>query len=161
MRRDAARRKGQRRIIVAAVSVLATLAVTATAGRADRMAAPAHAGWKTECGACHVPYPPRLLPARSWRAIMGGLDRHFGADASLDPAVAADITAFLDRHAGRDPGGATALRITDASWFPRKHRKIPAAVWARPAVKGPANCAACHPAADQGQYDDDTVTVPR
>jgi diheme cytochrome c len=34
-------------------------------------------------------------------------------------------------------------------------------VWARPAVKSPANCSACHPGADSGHYDDDTVTVPR
>ena len=26
------------------------------------------AAWKKECGACHLPYPPQLLPARSWRA---------------------------------------------------------------------------------------------
>ena len=45
--------------------------------------------WKTECGSCHLAYPPELLPASSWRRIMAGLDRHFGADASLDAASAA------------------------------------------------------------------------
>ena len=29
--------------------------------------------WKSECGACHFAYPPRFLPAESWRAIMTGL----------------------------------------------------------------------------------------
>ena len=47
-----------------------------------------------------LPYPPSLLPARSWRAIMGRLDQHFGADASLDPKAVADLTAFLHQHAG-------------------------------------------------------------
>jgi hypothetical protein len=92
---------------------------------------------------------------------MQGLDRHFGVDASLEPGIAAEIAAFLEREAGRDRGGAAELRITETPWFARKHRKIPAAVWAAPTVKSAANCQACHPAADVGQYDDDTVRVPR
>jgi hypothetical protein len=31
------------------------------------------AGWHSECGSCHVAYPPRLLEAASWRTIMQGL----------------------------------------------------------------------------------------
>ncbi len=41
---------------------------------------------KQESPACHTAYPPGLLPAASWRRIMGGLDRHYGSDASLEPA---------------------------------------------------------------------------
>ena len=55
--------------------------------------------WTTECGACHVAYPPGLLPERSWRAVMDGLDRHFGADASLDAATRKTITEFLAANA--------------------------------------------------------------
>ena len=58
--------------------------------------------WKTECGACHVAYPPQLLPPSSWKAVMAGLDRHFGTDASLDAATATEITAFLEKNAGRE-----------------------------------------------------------
>jgi nitrate/TMAO reductase-like tetraheme cytochrome c subunit len=90
-----------------------------------------------------------------------GLDKHFGTDASLDPAAAAEIAAFLERHAGRDRGATTSLRITDTPWFQRKHRKISDTVWARPAIKSPANCAACHARAERGDYDDDTVRIPR
>jgi hypothetical protein len=154
--------RGWPRIIAGALATLAALAVTAAAGRADRAAAPPHPAWKVECGTCHLAYPPALLPARSWRAIMGGLDRHFGTDASLDPAAAAEVAAFLERPAGRDAGGAAPIqRITETPWFRREHRKIPAAVWARPAVKSAANCAACHPGAERGQFDDDTAVVPR
>lgn len=31
--------------------------------------------WQTECGSCHVAFPPRLLPAESWRAMMSGEER--------------------------------------------------------------------------------------
>jgi hypothetical protein len=92
---------------------------------------------------------------------MGGLDKHFGTDASLDSTTTAEIATFLQTNAGRDRGLTTSLRITDSPWFSRKHRKIPGTVWTRPAVKTPANCSACHSGADRGQYDDDTVTVPQ
>jgi cytochrome c553 len=161
MRSDQAELKVRRWSVVAVVAALVTLAAGAASGAGEHVAPPANEPWRTECGACHVPYPPRLLPARSWRAVMGGLGRHFGADASLEPAVAAEITTFLECNAGRDRGGPTTLRITATPWFQRKHREVPATVWARPAVKSPANCSACHPAAERGGYDDDAVTVPR
>jgi nitrate/TMAO reductase-like tetraheme cytochrome c subunit len=127
----------------------------------DQRAAPVNETYTTECGACHVPYPPRRLSARSWAAVMEGLDRHFGTDAALDSAAAAEVAAFLRAHAGRDRGGPTTTRITDTPWFRREHREVPAAVWTRADVQSRANCGACHPAADRGQYDDDTVRVPR
>lgn len=156
-----ARRRARRRTVIAVASALVVLAGAVAARAGGRGFAPVNSTWRTECGACHVPYPPQLLPARSWRTIMGGLDKHFGSDASLDPTAAAEIAAFLERNAGPDRGLTASLRITDTQWFLRKHRKIPGAVWARPAVKSPANCAACHPGADSGGYDDDTATVPR
>jgi hypothetical protein len=143
-----------------------TLAAPAAAptrpARADgRLPMPANDAWKTECGACHVPYPPRLLPAPSWRALMSGLDRHFDTDASLEPPVAAEIASFLERHAGRDRGGPAVIRITETAWFRREHREVPAAVWGRAAVKTSANCPACHPGAERGDFDDDGVRLPR
>ena len=151
-----------RRALALLTSVL-VLGATVGAAAESRGPAPVNSTWKTECGACHVAYPPQLLPARSWRALMSGLDKHFGSDASLDPAAAAEVAAFLKRHAGRDRdrGATTSLRITDTPWFQRKHRKISDTVWARPAIKSPANCGACHPGAERGHYDDDTVRIPR
>lgn len=121
--------------------------------------------WKTECGSCHVPYPPALLPAASWRAIMSGLNQHFGTDASLEPQVAAGITAFLVEHAGRDRGsahGQPILRITETAWFKHEHEEeLPAAIWSHPAVKSPANCGACHTRAADGDYSEASRRVPR
>ena len=40
--------------------------------------------YQQECAACHIAYPPRMLPAESWRRVLNGLPNHFGTDASLD-----------------------------------------------------------------------------
>ena len=145
----------------ASVVALALLALARPAHADDRLAPPENSTWTRECGACHLPYPPRLLPARSWRTIMAGLDHHFGADASLDASSAAEVTAFLEQHAGRDRGVTATHRITDTAWFGRKHREVPAAVWTRADVRGPANCTACHRGADRGDYDEHSVRLPR
>lgn len=112
-----------------------------------------HEATRKECGECHMAFQPGLLPAGSWRQVMSGLARHFGEDASLDAARAADIERYLVGHAGR--GDGTVLRITEQRWFLREHRKINAATWTRPDIKARSNCAACHPAAERGLYDDD------
>jgi hypothetical protein len=36
------------------------------------------------CGSCHMAFPPQMLPARSWTAIMDGLDKHLGENVVLD-----------------------------------------------------------------------------
>lgn len=119
--------------------------------------------WKTECGSCHVAYPPSMLPAESWRAVMSGLDKHFGTDASVDAKTAAEIGAFLERNAGRSRGTATkpTLRVTETRWFQHEHDEVSASVWKSPKVKTPANCAACHRSAEQGNFDEDGVRIPR
>jgi cytochrome c553 len=120
--------------------------------------------WKTECAECHVAYPPQLLPPSSWKAVMAGLDKHFGTDATLDPATAGEISAFLQRNAGRErgmPGGTPTLRITESRWFVREHDELPASIWNHPRVKTAANCSACHIGADQGNYNEHNIRVPK
>lgn len=121
------------------------------------------ATWKAECGSCHLAYPAEMLPAASWRALMSGLDKHFGADASVDPATAVRITAFLEQNARRAPASSAppVLRVTESSWFARKHRKVSDAVWKRPTIKSAANCVACHAGAERGDYEDDNVRIPK
>lgn len=38
---------------------------------------------QSECGSCHLAFAPSMLPARSWQALMGGLQNHFGDDATM------------------------------------------------------------------------------
>ena len=119
--------------------------------------------WQEECGACHVAYPPQLLPASGWRAVMSGLDRHFGADASLDAQTAGHVGAFLERNAGRrrEGRGASVTRITETHWFLDEHDYLPPGIWRRPEVRSAANCPACHTQAESGDYGKRTRRVPR
>jgi len=163
MKRDTRRRIFDFAVWLAGAFFLAALAVDAAAGE-RRAAAPSDPAWRSECGSCHVAYPPQLLAASSWRAIMQDLGRHFGTDASVDGATAASILAFLEAHAGPDGGkrgSAGVTRITETRWFGREHAELAPAVWSRKEVGSKANCAACHRDADRGDYGERTVRVPR
>lgn len=120
--------------------------------------------WKTECSSCHVAYPVRLLPAESWRAIMGGLDKHFGTDASLDTESAQEILAFLEKNAGRQKhysANKPPLRITETNWFRGEHDEVPARLWKDSRVKSAANCGACHTQADRGDFSEHLIRLPK
>ena len=117
----------------------------------------------SECASCHVAYPPGLLPAASWRRLMTGLDRHFGSDASLDPATTERLSDWLQWHAGtykRVAEPPPEHRITRSAWFERKHRNVDAAAWKLPSVQSAANCGACHSGADRGDFDDHALRMP-
>ena len=119
---------------------------------------------QSECASCHMLYPPAFLPKESWARLMGGLEKHYGVDASLDPKSVKDISLWLSEYAGtykRVSGSPPNDRITESAWFIKKHRKISEATWRNPKVKSKSNCMACHTAADKGNYDDDEVRVPK
>lgn len=149
-----------------AAFALMLLGTMATA-RADLPPQPLSPAYRAECGACHVAYPPALLPAVSWQRLMAGLDRHFGSDASLDPATTQQIAAWLAAGAGRyrkvqrEAAPPPEDRITRAAWFRREHDEVPAATWQRADVKSPANCQACHLQADRGDFSESHIRVPR
>lgn len=120
--------------------------------------------WKEECSGCHIAYPPRFLPARSWRAVMSGLDKHFGSDASLDAATVHEITVFLEKNADqrkRATSGKPILRISQMRWFKSEHDEVSSRTWRNPKVKSPANCGACHTQADLGDFSERNVRIPR
>ncbi|MEQ1511931.1 MAG: diheme cytochrome c [Lysobacteraceae bacterium] len=124
--------------------------------------APMPAVYVEECGGCHVPYPASGLPAASWDALMSGLNRHFGSDASLAPQDAGTIRRWLRTNAGRSAANRTEpLRITRTAWFLREHDEIPVATWRSPAVRSAANCAACHRGAERGDFSEHDVRIPR
>jgi cytochrome c553 len=145
--------------------LLAGMVLMAHEAVADgRLATPPNATWKAECATCHIAYPPQLLPAQAWRRMMAQLDRHFGTDASVEAAAAAEIGAYLERHSAsgkRARGVPESLRITEAAWFVREHDEVPQSTWRHPAVKSAANCAACHTAAEQGDFRERNIRLPR
>ena len=146
-------------------SVLAaSLALLSAPALAERQTfSIANQTYRSECGSCHVAYPPALLPKESWRAIMAGLDEHFGSDASLDAKTAKEIEAYLLANAARNaaPSGKAPLRISETSWFRREHGEVPVATWKSGTVKSAANCSACHPRAEQGDFSERNVRLPK
>jgi len=125
-----------------------------------------NAKWKEECGSCHMAYPPGFLSADSWRAMMSGLDKHFGSDASLDAAAASEIGNFLEKNSSTKQrkssnGIEPPLRISDTSWFKSEHREVSSGMWKNPKVKSPSNCAACHINAESGNFSEHDVRMPK
>lgn len=128
--------------------------------------------YQEECGSCHLAYPPQLLPPPSWRRIMDGLEDHFGENAELDDASHRQIAEFLSelstprsgeyRRVLRNLDAQKApLRITEMTYFKRKHREIPDRfVRGNDKVRSFSQCDACHRGAERGDYDEDRVVIP-
>ncbi len=132
---------------------------------------PPNATYKAECATCHMAYPPGMLPAASWRKMMNGLDRHFGENASLEPATRNEITTFLTMWSAENTNPKyqrkyaesstnPPIRITSTVWFRHKHDEIRPEVFRRKGVGSAANCVACHRGAERGDFDDDNVRIP-
>lgn len=137
------------------------LVVLSCSAWADRLSVPNHPKWQEECGSCHLAYPPQLLTADNWQRLMQKLDKHFGANAALEPQEVRDISAFLQHYAGRGSRySASSLRITDTPWFAREHDEVSSKTWSDPAVKSRANCTACHVRAEQGDWSERSIRVP-
>jgi Dihaem cytochrome c len=142
---------------------LATLAHADDGGPRNRV--PLLPLYQQECSACHVAYPPGLLPAASWKRLAGDLRHHFGTDATLDAATLTPLSTWLQANAasGRRAGDAPPPqdRITRSAWFVREHDEVAAEVWKRTAVRSAANCAACHTGAEQGDFSEHRIHIPR
>jgi nitrate/TMAO reductase-like tetraheme cytochrome c subunit len=144
------------------------LVALALPAHADNYSLPKNAAFEEECASCHMAYPPQMLDANSWRAVMNGLSKHFGSDASIDEKRRIAITDFLVAHSGgrktgdtRDAQGKPLLRITETARFDKKHREIAAATWQRASIKSPANCTACHAQAATGDYSERSIQIPK
>lgn len=119
--------------------------------------------WKAydaECGSCHLAFPPNLLPAASWKSLMGGLNDHFGQNATVDAATKQTLEAWLVKNAG-GPLPSPTLRITRTRWWLREHDEVGPSVYARKAITSPANCGACHTRANEGAFGEHEVRIPR
>lgn len=114
--------------------------------------------WQSECGACHTPYHPGLLPAPAWQKVMADLAHHFGSDASLSAKDTATISRFLLTNAARSGKLASnsGMRITEAGWFTREHGGRASRAGVRL-----SQCSACHQGADSGNFDERQIRIPR
>ncbi len=127
-----------------------------------------------ECGGCHFPYQPGLLPARSWVKLMGGLEDHFGENAELPGDDAAAIEAYLvDNAADRSDykrsrkimkymqPGETPLRISKTAYFLKEHDELPRRmVEDNPQVGSFSKCEACHTRIETGSFEEHEIDIP-
>ena len=122
---------------------------------------PASATYGSECGGCHIAYPPDMLPAAAWHQLMLNLDDHFGDNAELDDAATAEIDAFLTRYSDQRPVASGPVRITQTRWFRAQHHEIPVRmVTNNPGVQDFSRCDACHTRAGQGSFNEHDVRIP-
>ena len=135
---------------------------------------PDNAQWRDECGSCHMPFYPSLLPSRSWTRLLAEQDRHFGTDLGLDEPTRAALLVFLSANAAErhltEAGlkidtslspDAAPLRITETPYWLKKHRDIKDADWLSPKVKSKTNCDACHLDALEGTFEDAAMRLPK
>lgn len=128
--------------------------------------------WATQCGACHFAYPPSLAPAWVWTSILGDLKHHLGgADASLSPALVAQLRAYalansaehwdtLPAHVFRRRDPADPWRITATPYWRRMHSGIPDAVFTQDTVGSKSACDACHYDAETARFAPQAIAIP-
>lgn len=124
------------------------------------------------CGSCHMAYPPQLLNAESWSALIQGRNDHFGEDLGIDAPDAEKLETYLTsgaaenghgelaRDISRDLGNRIVMRITEIREIQKEHQELSASVLSRTSIGGLSNCIACHKGADVGEFDDD-VSIPQ
>ena len=126
-----------------------------------------------ECGSCHFPYQPGLLPANAWNKMMTNLDKHFGSDASLAPEDFQTLSKYLNDNSAEKNmqykrsnrivssllPGQEADSISTTPYMVQKHREIRKDLITQPDVKGLFNCMACHTTADKGIYSERAINI--
>ena len=100
---------------------------------------------------------------------MGGLENHFGDDASLDEKTNQDILTFLLKNSAETStmqaswnflnsiGDKDIIALSKTSYWERKHKKIPEEVFKNEKVKSVANCKACHSDIEKGLIENENI----
>lgn len=129
-----------------------------------------NAVYQEECGACHLAYPAKFLPEKSWHKILENLEDHFGENAELDKESTQILYAYLAKY-GMKKGFFNRLlrnfpkgeptRITELPYFVRKHDEIPEK-WVKnnPEIRSFSQCDRCHQGTERGHFDEDDVHIP-
>ena len=127
-----------------------------------------------ECGSCHFAFQAGLLPERSWVKMMNNLENHFNTDATLAKEDYNTILTYLKENSSEKAmeykrsrkitnsirANETPLKITDVSYFIRKHNEIPTRMITQKEVGTLSNCMACHTTADKGIYSERAIKIP-
>ena len=127
-----------------------------------------------ECGSCHFPYQPGLLPSNAWNKMMVNLENHFDSDASLNEADLQTLTKYLNdnsaeknmqyKRSSRIVSSLAKNQIPDSisttPYMIKKHEDIRKDLITQNEVKGLFNCIACHKTADKGIYGERDINIP-
>lgn len=126
-----------------------------------------------ECGSCHMAYQPGLLPERSWRKLMDGLNDHFGENAEVADADRQELTDYLAKNAADHVNykrsvrmnqsisrNETPLQITKVSYFAKEHREVGNRIKGSDKIKSLGQCELCHQKANDGSYAEGEINVP-
>ncbi|MBF0143005.1 MAG: hypothetical protein HQL59_06050 [Magnetococcales bacterium] len=143
-------------------------------GQAAPLPIPLDPVYQKECGSCHLAFPVRMLPRRSWEKMLGELGHHFGEDATLPEGELQQVRTYALANAGESspsrlaqrlsasvPPEATPLRLSEVPYFVREHRGAAKHVNPAGPVKSLSDCQACHPRADAGSFAEDAVRIPK
>ena len=127
-----------------------------------------------ECGSCHFPYQPGLLPSNAWNKMMTNLENHFNSDASLNEADLQTLTKYLNdnsaeknmqyKRSNKIVSSLAKNQIPDSisttPYMIKKHEDIRKDLITQNEVKGLFNCIACHKTADKGIYGERDINIP-
>lgn len=130
--------------------------------------------YMNECASCHFGFQAGLLPKRSWVKMMGGLEDHFGTDATVSKEDHEYLLTYLVDNAADNVSGYkrsrkmnasilpydTPLKITEVPYFKKEHDEIPQRLITQKEVGSLSNCAACHTTAQKGVYSERAIKIP-
>lgn len=136
---------------------------------------PVNENYRFECGACHIAYPPQVLPKASWKNLFASLNDHFGEAAAPDQHQAEILSYLLNYASDSDNAGKfkdftkrlqspSPMRITELNFWRLKHDKVlkkeARFITDNPDVGSASRCNACHEDAEQGLFQKHTVLIP-
>lgn len=125
---------------------------------------------RSECGDCHMVFPPNRLTMNGWKKIMSDLGNHFGENATIDAAKAKKIENYLVANAfdakdsvptkmrlaqWKKKGIIDPIRITDTPGWQRHHKTNKYRLMSKDVgYERGSNCIKCHKDAERGMYEE-------
>ena len=133
--------------------------------------------YNEECGECHFAYQPGWLPEASWRKLLNAsaLEDHFGENAELeedtlshilDLAVKGSADKSYSKRSRKMMASLDAdkapIKITAVSYIKDKHHEVSEeSIGENRPVSSLSLCDECHQKADEGNFDNDMVMIPK
>ena len=119
-------------------------------------------------------YQAGLMPADSWKKIMGNLSQHFGDNAELDTETNRKILTFLVENSADSASSSLSkkfarvsntdgvpTRISKLPYFLKEHYELPKSIFTiSPELSSFSQCEACHSRAQTGSFNEHEIKMP-